>query len=1229
MMAQLSLKFLGSPEVRYQGQTLKFRSRKELALLIYLVVEGGLHSREKLIAFLWPDSDRPRGQASLRNALARLRGALAEVDSYLLIEPSVVGFDFSRPYQLDLDMVQTAIHVIQESTKPTDLVDLSPLQTATLIYRGDFLEGFSLADAPEFDDWASLQREAWHQHLERIFNRLSRRQFEAGQVEGSIDTTRQWLARDSLNEAAYRRLMQLYFLAGNRTAALQLFEQCRRVLVEELGVEPSEETRALAERVKNDKMSRWPGDRMNDRHPVTLSPPQLVIPFVGRAGEHSQLIAAFQAADQGQPQVVCVLGEAGIGKTRLSQAFLAWAGIQEADILQGRTFEAGGQLPYQPLIDALRDRLERENAPDDLLADLWLAELSQLLPELRDRYPDLPLPSTGDPNLARSRLFEAVARLGQALARRKPVIIFIDDLQWADAATLEILPYLSRRWAKSQTRLLLFLTLRRESLATSASLREWLAQLAREASLTRLQLRPLTADATRQLVEGLQGSKDNQFPLAPMRSLPQGLLPNFPAQFAQWLFAETSGQPFFMAETIKMLVEQNILHATYQPDGHWAVNFESAIQQITSQQPLPMPPNVREVILTRVGRLSEIASALLTAGAVLGRACSFERLCQVSGIEELEGLAALDELVKSQLLSETTEAQHPYTFTHDKIRDVVYTEAGDARRRLYHRRAFEGLQAEAAQHPELSRGAAPELAHHALAARLFEPAFRYSVIAGDEAANVYAQAEAIGYYRRALDLATKQDLAEGFQQPFGPEGEIKAALTQLYLRLGRAFELNSQYEQALATYKDLERQAQARGNRPAELTALVAQITPLATVNAVFDTKQAEILSERALQLAQALDDQAAEAKILWNQLILYRNTSRAVQAVVCGERALALARRLNLREQTAFVLHDLGYAFLFIANFKPAKAFFLEASNLWREFGNLPMLGDSLVGACLVCIYSGEYDEAIAFFEETLQICQAIDSLWCRAGSRHNIGYVYGERGHIKEAIAVMEEGIRLSELIGFISPLIIVRADLAAVYGSLGAFERALETARLGLSVAETKMPLFRVYALVALARLHLRQGQVAEAESLVEQMKQDPHKDGLGYFPAMILQAEAELTLAQGDYEGARGKAEKAIAILRQLGLRAFLPSALYEQGQAWLGLGQSAAARACWLEAHAEAETIGSRRVLWQILSALSRLETDPAAAEQLRHQAREVVTYIADHSPPDLRASFLAWAEVQL
>src|SRR5205807_3630831 len=140
-----------------------------------------------------------------------------------------------------------------------------------------------------------------------------------------------------------------------------------------------------------------------------------------------------------------VVGEAGIGKTRLAREFVAWARAQGAEVLSGQAFEMGGRLPYQPLVEAIRARLENENAPEDLLDDLWLAELSRILPELRVRYPDLPAP-TEDELTAKLRLFEAVARLLDALARSAPLALLLDDLQWVDGASLDLLRYLARYW---------------------------------------------------------------------------------------------------------------------------------------------------------------------------------------------------------------------------------------------------------------------------------------------------------------------------------------------------------------------------------------------------------------------------------------------------------------------------------------------------------------------------------------------------------------------------------------------------------------------------------------------------------------------------------------------------------------------------------------------------------------------------------------------------------------
>src|SRR5205085_2649486 len=256
---------------------------------------------------------------------------------------------------------------------------------------------------------------------------------------------------------------------------------CRARLSTGMQTEPTPETVALASRMR----AVAPPRRKEAPTPaLALSPATFLEgPLLGRTRELSTLIKVYHTAHRGQTQVVLLEGEMGIGKTRLATEFLAWAEVEGADVLQGQAFETGGQLPYRPVIEALRPRIERENAPDDLLSDLWLAELARLLPELCDRYPDLPAP-TGDKSVARNRLFEAVARLGQALAARVPLVLFIDDVQWADAASLDVVHYLARRFAESQTPALLLLTLRMGASAMRCALAEGRSGIDRARPLT-------------------------------------------------------------------------------------------------------------------------------------------------------------------------------------------------------------------------------------------------------------------------------------------------------------------------------------------------------------------------------------------------------------------------------------------------------------------------------------------------------------------------------------------------------------------------------------------------------------------------------------------------------------------------------------------------------------------------------------------------------------------------
>lgn len=182
-MSRLSLAFLGRPEVRHAERVLNFPTRKTLALLVYVAAEGGFHTREKLTALFWPESDGPQGRAVLRNTLRYLRSALLEVADpttdqapgqglHLLVEHDAIGFASRSDIELDLHRVEAAVRAIQtEGLARHQLI--AHLQAAVALYRGNFLEGFSLSDAPTFDDWVSIQREYYHRQVHTAFDQLS------------------------------------------------------------------------------------------------------------------------------------------------------------------------------------------------------------------------------------------------------------------------------------------------------------------------------------------------------------------------------------------------------------------------------------------------------------------------------------------------------------------------------------------------------------------------------------------------------------------------------------------------------------------------------------------------------------------------------------------------------------------------------------------------------------------------------------------------------------------------------------------------------------------------------------------------------------------------------------------------------------------------------------------------------------------------------------------------
>ena len=263
-MGRLILRLLGTPEVSHAEKALAFQTRKVLALLAYLAVQpGNPHSRgQKITALLWPKRVvKKRGRASLRRALASLRDTLDEVShgrssnqplqlSHVLVDHETLRFNTASDCEVDIQILQTAFSLTRRSSANLR-THLTQLQVAASSYRGNFLEGLMLPDAPDFDDWLLLQREGWRRQANTVFDHLSQLQADGGELENALDTASQWITHDLLNETAHARLMQLHFALGDRAAALQAYEYCQFILERELGAEPAAELKVLAARIRS------------------------------------------------------------------------------------------------------------------------------------------------------------------------------------------------------------------------------------------------------------------------------------------------------------------------------------------------------------------------------------------------------------------------------------------------------------------------------------------------------------------------------------------------------------------------------------------------------------------------------------------------------------------------------------------------------------------------------------------------------------------------------------------------------------------------------------------------------------------------------------------------------------------------------------------------------------------------------------------------------------------
>jgi len=435
--------------------------------------------------------------------------------------------------------------------------------------------------------------------------------------------------------------------------------------------------------------------------------------FVGREDFLARLEAALDAAAAGRGRAVVVTGESGIGKTRLLDELASRTGAGRASVLAAWCYEGEGTPPYWPWVQMLRTAIA-DQSPEDALLDMGAgaADLAALVPAIHELRPDLPEPLRLRSGPSRFRLFESVTAFLANAAKRRPILILVDDLHSADHASLRLLSFLAHE--VRHARILAIVTVRASEIGADSVLEETLAELARHSPGERMHLEGLSVPETRELIERLTGIEASQ-------------------AVARTIAERSEGNPFLVKEIVSLLQTQGQMEE--EPDA-WMSS---------------VPPGVRDVILRRLHRRSAACQRALALAAVLGREFRRDLLEQLAALPVQELTTALDEACAAGILQELSAQEGHYRFTHVLTQETLYAQWSASECTKWHGRTGEALEALAASGPSPPLA---ELAHHFLRASedgKVEKAVDYAVRAAEHAVAVHAQDEAVKYYGRALE----------------------------------------------------------------------------------------------------------------------------------------------------------------------------------------------------------------------------------------------------------------------------------------------------------------------------------------------------------------------------------------------------------------------------------------------------------------------------------------------
>ncbi len=957
-MSQLIIRLLGAPGVERDGAPVIMDTRKATALLAYLVVTGREHGREALAALLWPEYDDEHARAALRRTLSTLRTALGE--DHLAIDRETVGLIPGAGLCADVAAFGERLAACRSHGHPAAEVCpacLSPLAEAAALYRDDFLAGFTLRDSAEFDDWQFAQAESLRGELAGALEKLAAGRAAQGDYAGALAAARRWLALDLLREEAHRQVMRLLAWSDQRNAALRQYRECVRILEGELGVAPLAETTELYEAIKGNRLAAPAADLSGLSRPDRSQEPRKTspqaLPLVGRTSERAALIRAYDRHAAGG-YVVAIEGEAGIGKTRLAEELLAYARGHGATAITVRCYEGETSVAYGPIADGLRSVLAQTACAGrlDAIPAHWLAEAARLLPELGALRPGLPPPLPLDAPGGQSRFFEGLRQvLGALCLGSAPNVLFFDDVQWADSASLDLLAYLVRR-LRGQS-LFVLVAWRSGEGQAHPRLRGLAAEAQRAGAGTALVLNRLALADVIELVRTLAAAG---------AGLPDGI--------GGRLYHETEGLPLFLAAYLEALATGG-----KREDDAWA-----------------MPGGVADLLRARLDAVGDAARQALQAAAVLGRSFDLETLQATSGRSDEESISALEVLVNRRIVREVAGnagAAPQYDFTHEKLRSLVYEDTSLARRRLLHGRAAKSLSERARIRRDLDAQAAQIGQHFRLAGQDADAASCF-VLAGDHARSLYANAEALAHYQAALALR------------YPGASLLHAAIGDMRTLLGA-------YDAALVSY---ETAAALCDPASAALIEIEHKLGALHARRGEWTA--AETHFEAALDLARDATDRSAVGRILADVSLAAHAQGGTERASGLARDALAAAEAVDDRRGVAQAHNILGILARGRGESAEALRHLELSLESATRLDDPVVQVAALNNLALARATRGDHDGGIASARAALALCQKLGDRHREAALHNNLADLLHAAGREEDAMAHLKQAVVIFAEIG-----------------------------------------------------------------------------------------------------------------------------------------------------------------------------------------------------------------------